>query len=142
MILLGANGNANPRDFETPVAWYEHRKGIQFKIIDKYQGHLFEAIQVIFKIQAFNKVVSWDISFGILLLKEHSCFDVVAWHGNYAPYKYNLDNFNVFNSVSFDHAVGFLICYLFWRLISNTEIFDSVFNQGSVNIYRSNMSIT
>lgn len=45
--LLGANGNANPRDFETPVAWYEHRKGIQFKIIDKYQGHLFEAIQVI-----------------------------------------------------------------------------------------------
>ena len=35
--------------------------------------------------------------------KDHSCFDVVAWHGNYAPFKYNLENFNVINTVSYDH---------------------------------------
>lgn len=45
--IKGANGNANPRDFLTPVAWYEHRKGIDFQIINKYQGRLFEATQVI-----------------------------------------------------------------------------------------------
>ncbi len=38
----------------------------------------------------------------------HSPFDVVAWHGNYAPYKYNLDLFCTMNSVSFDHPVRFL----------------------------------
>ena len=36
----------------------------------------------------------------------HSPFDVVAWHGNYTPYKYNLKNFNVINTVSFDHCVS------------------------------------
>ena len=36
---------------------------------------------------------------------DHSPFDVVAWHGNYVPYKYNLDNFCTMNSVSFDHPV-------------------------------------
>ena len=36
---------------------------------------------------------------------DHSCFDVVAWHGNYAPYKYNLKYFAAVNSVSFDHPV-------------------------------------
>jgi homogentisate 1,2-dioxygenase len=35
----------------------------------------------------------------------HSPYDVVAWHGNYAPYKYNLDMFNTMNSVSYDHPV-------------------------------------
>lgn len=45
--------------------------------------------------------------------KNHSCFDVVAWHGNYAPYKYDLDNFMVINTVSFDHAVcSFLLLIL------------------------------
>ncbi len=39
----------------------------------------------------------------------HSCFDVVAWHGNYAPYKYDLKKFMTINSVGFDHAVRFLI---------------------------------
>lgn len=34
-----------------------------------------------------------------------SPFNVVAWHGNYAPFKYNLDDFNVINSVSYDHLV-------------------------------------
>ncbi len=34
---------------------------------------------------------------------DHSVFDVVAWHGNYVPYKYDLSHFNTINSVSFDH---------------------------------------
>lgn len=35
-----------------------------------------------------------------------SPFNVVAWHGNYTPYKYNLENFMVINAVAFDHAVS------------------------------------
>jgi len=77
---IGANGLANPRDFLTPTAWYEDRQGIEFKVVCKYQGHIFEASQ------------------------DHSCFDVVAWHGNYAPYKYDLNNFMPVNTVLFDHA--------------------------------------
>lgn len=34
---------------------------------------------------------------------EHSIFDVVAWHGNFSPYKYNLEYFNTIGSISFDH---------------------------------------
>lgn len=77
---IGANGLANPRDFLTPVAYYEDLDIPGFKIISKYQGALFEAAQ------------------------EHSPFDVVAWHGNYVPYKYDLSKFMVINSVSFDHC--------------------------------------
>lgn len=40
------------------------------------------------------------------LLQNHSPFDVVGWHGNYYPYKYDLTKFMVINSVSFDHAVS------------------------------------
>ena len=45
-------------------------------------------------------------SFACCFLQGHSPFDVVAWHGNYAPYKYNLSCFNVINTVSFDHCVS------------------------------------
>ena len=76
--VIGANGLANARDFQTPVAAYEKREG-DFKLVSKFQGSLFEA----------------KIS--------HSPLDVVAWHGNYAPYKYDLSKFNVINTVSFDH---------------------------------------
>ncbi|XP_048577318.1 homogentisate 1,2-dioxygenase [Nematostella vectensis] len=76
---IGANGLANPRDFLTPVAWYEDRDLEEFTVVSKYQGKLFAATQ------------------------KHSPFDVVAWHGNYAPYKYSLDNFISVNSVSKDH---------------------------------------
>jgi len=75
---IGANGLANPRDFLTPVALYEDRE-IDYTIVNKFQGKLFAASQ------------------------SHSPFDVVAWHGNYVPYKYNLSNFMAINSVSFDH---------------------------------------
>ncbi|KAK0172046.1 hypothetical protein PV328_005416 [Microctonus aethiopoides] len=76
---IGANGLAAPRDFLTPVAWYEDRE-VDFKIYTKYGGKLFVSKQ------------------------KHSPFDVVAWHGNYVPYKYNLNHFMVINSVSFDHC--------------------------------------
>ncbi len=75
---IGANGLANPRDFLTPVAAYEDREG-DFRLLTKFQGNLWEA--------------------GI----DHSPLDVVAWHGNYAPYKYDLANFNCINTVSYDH---------------------------------------
>ncbi|XP_063486727.1 homogentisate 1,2-dioxygenase isoform X3 [Symphalangus syndactylus] len=78
---IGANGLANPRDFLIPVAWYEDRQVPGgYTVINKYQGKLFAAKQ--------------DVS----------PFNVVAWHGNYTPYKYNLKNFMVINSVAFDHA--------------------------------------
>ena len=75
---IGANGLANPRDFETPQAAYEDVEG-EFELIAKFQGLLWRA----------------DIG--------HSPLDVVAWHGNYAPYRYDLRRFNVIGSISFDH---------------------------------------
>ncbi|GJQ86929.1 hypothetical protein Trydic_g11798 [Trypoxylus dichotomus] len=77
---IGANGLANPRDFLSPVAHYEDKEVDKYEIVSKYQGKLFVCEQ------------------------DHSPFDVVAWHGNYVPYKYNLANFMVVNSVSFDHC--------------------------------------
>ncbi|XP_063984388.1 homogentisate 1,2-dioxygenase isoform X2 [Diachasmimorpha longicaudata] len=76
---IGANGLANPRDFLTPVACYEDCD-LKFKIYSKYQGKLF----------SFER--------------DSSPFDVVSWHGNYVPYKYDLNRFMVINSVSFDHC--------------------------------------
>lgn len=76
---IGANGLANPRDFLTPVSAYEEKEG-KFKLITKFLGNLWGA----------------DIS--------HSPLDVVAWHGNYAPYKYDLKLFQAVNTVSFDHS--------------------------------------
>lgn len=75
---IGANGLANPRDFETPVAWYEDREGA-FEQVAKFGGNLW-ACEI-----------------------DHSPLDVVGWHGNYAPYKYDLRRFNTIGSVSFDH---------------------------------------
>jgi homogentisate 1,2-dioxygenase len=75
---IGANGLANPRDFLAPVAAFEDIDG-SHTIVAKFLGKLWEA----------------EI--------DHSPLDVVAWHGNYAPYKYDLATFNCINSVSFDH---------------------------------------
>ncbi|MBV9743035.1 MAG: homogentisate 1,2-dioxygenase [Acidobacteriia bacterium] len=75
---IGANGLANPRDFQGPTAWYEDRDG-DFRVVAKFGGNLWEA--------EYN----------------HSPLDVVAWHGNYVPYKYDLACFNTINTVSFDH---------------------------------------
>jgi homogentisate 1,2-dioxygenase len=76
---IGANGLANARDFETPVAAFEEREGT-FELIAKFGGRLWSAPI------------------------DHSPLDVVAWHGNLAPYKYDLARFNAMNTVSFDHA--------------------------------------
>ena len=44
--VTGANGLANPRDFEIPQAFYEDRDVAGYEIISKYQGALFMAVQV------------------------------------------------------------------------------------------------
>lgn len=75
---IGSNGLANPRDFETPGAWFED-KDEKTEIIQKSLGHLWTT------------------------LLDHSPLDVVAWHGNYAPYRYDLARFNTIGTVSFDH---------------------------------------
>ncbi|MES3676159.1 homogentisate 1,2-dioxygenase [Halomonas elongata] len=75
---IGANGLANPRDFESPVAAYEDREG-DIELVAKFSGRF------------------WTTRL------DHSPLDVVAWHGNYAPYKYDLARFNTINTVSFDH---------------------------------------
>ncbi len=76
---IGANGLANPRDFQSPVAAFEERTG-DFELVAKFDG------------------VFWSAPM------DHSPLNVVAWHGNYAPYRYNLAHFNTINSVSFDHC--------------------------------------
>lgn len=75
---IGANGLANPRDFETPVAWFEDREE-KIEVVQKYLGHL------------------WHTEL------DYSPLDVVAWHGNLAPWRYDLSRFNAINTVSFDH---------------------------------------
>ena len=75
---IGANGLANPRDFETPVAWFEDQDD-PTEVVQKSLGHL------------------WTTTL------DHSPLDVVAWHGNYAPCRYDLSRFNVIGTVSFDH---------------------------------------
>ena len=76
---IGANCLANPRDFLTPVAAYEDRDAPS-KLTVKWGGSL------------------WVTEIA------HSPLDVVAWHGNYAPYKYDLRRFSPVGPVLFDHA--------------------------------------
>ncbi len=75
---IGANGLANPRDFEVPVASYEDRDE-PTEVIQKYLGSL------------------WTTTL------DHSPLDVVGWHGNYAPCRYDLNRFNTIGTVSYDH---------------------------------------
>jgi homogentisate 1,2-dioxygenase len=75
---IGSNGLANPRDFLAPVAAFEDRTG-SFELVNRFMGNLWSA------------------------RIHHSPLDVVAWHGNYTPYKYDLRRFNVMGSISFDH---------------------------------------
>jgi len=75
---IGANGLANERDFQFPVAAFEE-SGETCQVVQKFGGHLWAA--------------DYD----------HSPLDVVAWHGNYAPYKYDLRRFMVIGTISYDH---------------------------------------
>ena len=75
---IGANGLANPHDFLTPCAGFEDRAG------------------------AMQLIVKWCGQFHQTELN-HSPLDVVAWRGNYAPCKYDLNAFSPIGSVCFDH---------------------------------------
>ncbi len=75
---IGSNGLANPRDFLTPIAAYEDVDGA-CELIQKHLGSL------------------WATEL------DHSPLDVVAWHGNLSPFKYDLRRFNTIGTVSFDH---------------------------------------
>ena len=75
---IGSNGLANPRDFETPTAAFED-SGVATALLHRFQGRL------------------WTTPLA------HSPFDVVAWHGNLAPWRYDLTRFNTIGSISFDH---------------------------------------
>ncbi|VVE28409.1 homogentisate 1,2-dioxygenase [Pandoraea iniqua] len=96
---IGSNGLANPRDFLTPVAAYEDVEG-DFELVAKFGGELWRA----------------DIG--------HSPLDVVAWHGNYAPYKYDLRHFNTIGSISFDHPDPSI--FLVLQSQSNTPGVDDI----------------
>lgn len=101
----GANGLANPRDFLCPVAWFEDRE-VEYTVINKFQGCLFAAKQVwSWVISIRNSLLSYKLTL-TSVWQDHSPFDVVAWHGNYYPYKYDLSKFMVINAVAFDHAVS------------------------------------
>ncbi|MDB5668475.1 MAG: homogentisate 1,2-dioxygenase [Alphaproteobacteria bacterium] len=75
---IGSNGLASARDFLTPRASFEDRDE-PFELIQKSLGSLW--------------VTELD----------HSPLDVVAWHGNLAPWKYDLSRFNTIGSISYDH---------------------------------------
>lgn len=75
---IGANGLANPRHFQYPTASFEDLTG-NIELYSKYQDKIWVSTNNI------------------------SPLNTVAWHGNYAPYMYDLSLFNTINTVSFDH---------------------------------------
>jgi homogentisate 1,2-dioxygenase len=75
---IGANGLANPHDFESPQAWFEEVTGA-VEVVQRFGGAL------------------WATTL------DHSPLDVVAWRGNLVPCKYKLARFNTMGTVSFDH---------------------------------------
>ena len=75
---IGANCMANPRDFKTPVAIFEDRD------------------------TPSTVTIKWCGSFHRSAI-DHSPLDVVAWHGNYAPWKYDLRTYSPVGAILFDH---------------------------------------
>ena len=75
---IGSQGLAQTRDFMAPTAAFEDAG--KCEVVAKFMGRL------------------WASEFA------HSPLDVVAWHGDYVPYKYELARFMAINTVSFDHA--------------------------------------
>ena len=76
---VGANGLTDPRHFVSPTAWYEDRLAPGYRLTNKFSGRLYDAQQ------------------------DYSPYDVVAWHGNYTPYVYDLMDFGPVSNVRFDH---------------------------------------
>ncbi|TCD61924.1 hypothetical protein EIP91_007716 [Steccherinum ochraceum] len=85
---LGANGLANVRDFEHPVAKFDIDTNSPWEIVYKVGGKLFTCKQ------------------------DHTPFDVVAWHGNYVPYKYAMEKFIGVGSITKDHIDPSIFCVL------------------------------
>jgi homogentisate 1,2-dioxygenase len=77
---LGGHGLANPRDFLYPVAAIDDDLHVDWQIVNKSNGQL------------------------VAIQQDHSPFDLVAWHGNVVPYKYDLTKFSSQNSTSIDHT--------------------------------------
>jgi len=75
---IGSNGLANARDFLAPVAAFDDSPG-DYELIKKFGGRLWRSGMA------------------------QSPFNVVAWHGNLAPLKYDTLNFMTIGSISFDH---------------------------------------
>ena len=75
---IGSNGLASARDFLAPVAAFESAPG-PTEVVRKSGGRLWRATS------------------------PASPFNVVAWHGNLAPFKYDTRRFMVIGTVSFDH---------------------------------------
>jgi homogentisate 1,2-dioxygenase len=75
---IGSNGLANPRDFLAPTAAFEAAAGT-YEIVKKHGGDLWRATAA------------------------STPFDVVAWHGNLVPCKYDTRHFMTIGSISFDH---------------------------------------
>ncbi|MEE3139619.1 MAG: homogentisate 1,2-dioxygenase [Actinomycetota bacterium] len=89
--LLGPDANALPRDFEYPIANYD-RDDNPTKLVAKISGQLYAT----------------ELS--------HSPFDVVAWHGNLSPYRYELRRFCAVGPVIFDHPDPSI-----WTLLSSAS---------------------
>ncbi|CZR63056.1 probable homogentisate 1,2-dioxygenase [Phialocephala subalpina] len=77
---IGGHGLANPRDFLFPVAHIDEELHVPFEVVCKLNGNL------------------------VMIQQDHSPFDLVAWHGNVVPYKYDLTKFSSQNSTSIDHT--------------------------------------
>ena len=96
---IGSNGLACERDFRTAVAWYEDRDS-KHELVAKFMGRLWSAQM------------------------DHSPFDVVAWRGNLAPYKYDLRRFNTIGSISYDHPDPSI--FLVLQSVSDTPGVDAI----------------
>ncbi|MGE5184651.1 MAG: homogentisate 1,2-dioxygenase, partial [Acidobacteriota bacterium] len=78
--LVGANGLADARHFRAPAPFHEQRLAPGMQIVGKLGGQLAQATQ------------------------DHSPFDVAAWHGNLAPYAYDLAAFSAVGNTRLDHG--------------------------------------
>ena len=96
---IGSNGLASARDFLTPAARFEDGART-CQLVARFQGKLWAAEM------------------------DHSPLDVVAWHGNYAPYKYDLRRFNAIGSISFDHPDPSI--FLVLQSITDTPGVDAI----------------
>lgn len=107
---IGANGLANPHHFCHPTA-SELGDGGEWVVVNKYAGKQFECKM------------------------SHTPFDVVAWRGNYLPYKYDLRLFNAIGTVTFDHPVRSLF-YTHTYTRVGPEYIHSAHCKDTVNRHR------